>query len=288
MTPSGYSPASLADDLRGLLDHLGIRSAHLAAHSFGGVIAMQFALKQPHRVRSLVLADTHIAAVRHVADAREWAQGEVVQATLDAHGLDLNARDPYFGYKLLTRVARMNLASVETPPALLELVSPLTANAGNRTASEWLRLMESTTAQEELMSDDGLSLASLRTFEFPIMAMYGDRSPAKLTGTELLQVWQHAVFRSIRNAGHFFPSSRVQEVISNMRRFWGKDPRRLQPRARAGELPCSYFRSDRIFEGERGWYLRLREAPNAGPFPTFEATESFLHNFFMNKVSGTA
>src|SRR5438046_4762158 len=66
ITPSGYTPDNLAVDLACLLDQLGIGSAHLLAHSFGGVVALRFALQRPERVRSLVLADTHVAAVRHM------------------------------------------------------------------------------------------------------------------------------------------------------------------------------------------------------------------------------
>src|ERR1700723_2124715 len=65
MTPTGYSPANLAKDLSGLMEHLGIPRAHLLGHSFGGVVGMNYAIQHPDRVQSLALADTHIAAVRH-------------------------------------------------------------------------------------------------------------------------------------------------------------------------------------------------------------------------------
>jgi pimeloyl-ACP methyl ester carboxylesterase len=45
------------DDLKGLLDHLGLSQAHLVGLSLGGAIAIDFALAYPTRVRSLVLVD---------------------------------------------------------------------------------------------------------------------------------------------------------------------------------------------------------------------------------------
>lgn len=51
-------PISAVDDLRALLDHLGIPRAHLVGQSMGGWAVMGFALKYPERVESLVLADT--------------------------------------------------------------------------------------------------------------------------------------------------------------------------------------------------------------------------------------
>ena len=53
-----YSMAMHADDLAGLLDSLGIQGAHIAGISYGGEVAQAFALKYPHKTRSLILADT--------------------------------------------------------------------------------------------------------------------------------------------------------------------------------------------------------------------------------------
>ena len=56
--PDGPGANSYVDDLRGLLDHLGIESAHLVAQSMGGRTMLGFAVAYPHRVKSLVMADT--------------------------------------------------------------------------------------------------------------------------------------------------------------------------------------------------------------------------------------
>ncbi|WP_322859338.1 alpha/beta fold hydrolase [Mycobacterium europaeum] len=49
--PFGY----LADHIRGVLDELGIDSAHLVGNSYGGSCALRLALDTPHRVTKLVL-----------------------------------------------------------------------------------------------------------------------------------------------------------------------------------------------------------------------------------------
>jgi pyruvate dehydrogenase E2 component (dihydrolipoamide acetyltransferase) len=46
------------EDVRGLLDSLGLQKVHLVGHSMGGAIAIQFALAYPGRVSSLVLIAT--------------------------------------------------------------------------------------------------------------------------------------------------------------------------------------------------------------------------------------
>ncbi|MFZ0228144.1 MAG: alpha/beta fold hydrolase [Mycobacterium sp.] len=49
--PFGY----LADMIRGLLDEIGVDTAHLVGNSYGGAAALRLALDTPHRVDKLVL-----------------------------------------------------------------------------------------------------------------------------------------------------------------------------------------------------------------------------------------
>jgi len=264
----GYTPQNMARDLESLLDHLAVPRAHFLVHSFGGVITLNMAQVAPDRIASLVLADTHISAARGAA-GQGWDYGAGMQHLLDAAEVKLDTRDPYFGYRLLTEVARMQLDRTPVPPELEKLVGPLVANSSSKTAAQWLRLMQSTSAESELMGEDGLSLDSLRRMRFPILAMYGDNSQARLTGEELLQVWPHADFRRVRDAGHFFPSSRPAEVIQACSQFWRGDFRKLATH-RAGEPEQRHFRSDRVFQAADGWYCLTREAGPLGPFTSSE------------------
>ena len=47
-----------ADDAAGLLDELGIESAIIVGHSYGGFVAQEFALRHSGRLRALILVDT--------------------------------------------------------------------------------------------------------------------------------------------------------------------------------------------------------------------------------------
>jgi len=56
--PGGPQPGTGADDLLGLIDHLGIDRFHLVGTAAGGIVALDFALSFPQRVRSLVVANS--------------------------------------------------------------------------------------------------------------------------------------------------------------------------------------------------------------------------------------
>jgi pimeloyl-ACP methyl ester carboxylesterase len=54
--PSAYSQERAVEDIRGVLDHLGVRKAHLCGLSMGGYAVLHFGLTYPDRAHSLVVA----------------------------------------------------------------------------------------------------------------------------------------------------------------------------------------------------------------------------------------
>ncbi len=53
-----YTMEMIADDIKGLMDHLKIEKAHIAGRSMGGMIAQNFVLKYPQQVEKLILITT--------------------------------------------------------------------------------------------------------------------------------------------------------------------------------------------------------------------------------------
>lgn len=73
----GYSMATYADDLAGLLEILGEESVVLCGLSMGGYIAFEFLRRHPDRVRGLVLMDT-----KADADSPEGRKGRDAQLAM--------------------------------------------------------------------------------------------------------------------------------------------------------------------------------------------------------------
>ncbi|MFD0631140.1 alpha/beta fold hydrolase [Catenulispora yoronensis] len=61
--PAAYTLARLSEDLAEVIDGLDADAVHVLGHSFGGLVAREYALALPERVRSLAIFDSGPAAV---------------------------------------------------------------------------------------------------------------------------------------------------------------------------------------------------------------------------------
>ena len=77
--PTAYSQDQAADDIRGLLDPLGIRKAHICGLSMGGYATLHFGLRYPERALSLVVAG---AGYGSVSGEREKFRRDVEETAL--------------------------------------------------------------------------------------------------------------------------------------------------------------------------------------------------------------
>lgn len=83
--PGPWKIADFAGDFAGLLDRLGLDSAHVVGHSAGGVFAMSMALEHPDRVKSLFLVGTSAELKPEIAEKSylRWA-GVAEESGLEA------------------------------------------------------------------------------------------------------------------------------------------------------------------------------------------------------------
>jgi pimeloyl-ACP methyl ester carboxylesterase len=75
--PDAYSVEIVVNDLRALLQHLGIERAHVGGLSMGGGVALNFGIRYPEMAASLIIASAGSGTVDHeayVRDAERQAQ----------------------------------------------------------------------------------------------------------------------------------------------------------------------------------------------------------------------
>ncbi len=224
VAPSGYSSADQATDLDQLLDSLGIERAHLVAHSFGGAVALQYALLRPSRVLSLTLADVWIPSFQpqpltwnsatwrdeavHIANSEPQPEG-MPKVALDAYQewLRLQGRTAIGGYD----------AWVE---------SSLFArwNSDSRVAKRWFELVRTTSAVEEICSIAGLTPERLQAVACPVLAMFGEHSGClpTLRGLEAQLPACRTVM--VEGAGHLHPLIRPDVFLYHVSEFIGGVP----------------------------------------------------------------
>ncbi|MBD2848137.1 alpha/beta hydrolase [Paenibacillus sp. IB182496] len=71
-SPAPEEPTSLVEDLRALLDHLGLARVSLVGHSMGGQAATDFALTYPDRVARLALLAPSLTGFEPEPDFVRW------------------------------------------------------------------------------------------------------------------------------------------------------------------------------------------------------------------------
>jgi pimeloyl-ACP methyl ester carboxylesterase len=83
--------ARLAGDVRGLLDALGLERIHLVGASMGGMIAQEFAVQSPERLRSLAVLCSRCGGAVSVPAAAEVAEKMLRGASSDASDAERRA-----------------------------------------------------------------------------------------------------------------------------------------------------------------------------------------------------
>ncbi|MBV9076384.1 MAG: alpha/beta hydrolase [Methylobacteriaceae bacterium] len=78
ITPGGYDKDTMAGDIAGLLDHLGIGQAAIVGYDLGAGVACAFARRFPERVRRLAVAEFGLAGFgfeQQMTPSPDWTIG---------------------------------------------------------------------------------------------------------------------------------------------------------------------------------------------------------------------
>jgi pimeloyl-ACP methyl ester carboxylesterase len=92
--PEDYSQEHAVEDLRRLLEHLGIQQAYLGGLSMGGNVVLNFGLAYPHLTKALIVASAGAGTTNHEQFLRD---GEKLSQRLLDEGMEAVAQDYALG-----------------------------------------------------------------------------------------------------------------------------------------------------------------------------------------------
>ena len=173
--PEDVTLRSELDDLDRVRSHFGLESAAVLGHSWGGVLAMEYAVRYPEQVSQLILMDTGPASAddwqrfREELAGRRPADRDAMQAiaSTDAYARgDLEAEAAY--YRIHFRI------TVQRPEHLEALVARLRSNF-TEDGVVLARTIEHRLYDETSLCADWDLFPALRALGVPTLVLHGER-----------------------------------------------------------------------------------------------------------------
>jgi pimeloyl-ACP methyl ester carboxylesterase len=213
-TPSGYTSAEMAADLRRLCTALDLGPAYLVGHSFGGVIGMHLASEQPELVRGVILSDSYFPGLKqlepNMGQAGPWQE---LRQTILAAGTDIG--DTVDFGRLFRTMA--SLSSEQMGAIKQQMGAP-----GARWLSQITQLA-GTTAAEDAFAEAGLTAERIAAVACPVAALYDEHSPFGATCQFLQEHLRDCAVEIVPGARHVAPlqnsAAFVELVQKHLRRM---------------------------------------------------------------------
>jgi pimeloyl-ACP methyl ester carboxylesterase len=187
-SPTAYSQTLAADDIKAVLDHLGIEKAHIAGLSMGGFATLHFGFRHPDRALSLCVAGCGYGA-EPAQRARFRSEAEATAAFL--HSANMAAFAEKYAYGP-TRVQFEN----KDPRGFAEFKRILAEHSALGSANTQLGVQRERPSLYDLVED-------MKRLTVPTLVLCGDEDwPCLLPGILMKQSIPAAAFSVMPNCGH--------------------------------------------------------------------------------------
>jgi proline iminopeptidase len=221
--PTAVSLHSEMDDLEALRAHLSLDRAALLGHSWGGLLALEYALRHPERVSHLILLNTAPASYE---DFQLFEQQLNVREHEDLERMHaLEALPAFEEGDLETRAAYYRLYFQPTlrPPELLDRLS---ARLYEGWTKESVHITRETTGklwEETAESPEYNLLPQITRLRIPTLVLHGDYDFVPVAcAAHIAEVIPGASLVVLPNCGHFSYLERPDEVRQALSEFFAK------------------------------------------------------------------
>jgi|AntRauTorckE6833_2_1112554.scaffolds.fasta_scaffold00344_21 proline iminopeptidase len=185
------------EDIDALRESMGIKKLNLMAHSWGGLLAMKYAIKHPDKIKSLILinstgASSEIDAKANQLLADRFTQDDSINRTSIIQTEEFQKREP----ETIEKLMKIGFKHQFYEASLIDSLA-LELNENYDQTSRLLQYL-----RRDLMNYDFHK--DLEAIQSPTLLIYGDYDPLTETaGKQIHRSIEHSKLRVIDNCGHF-------------------------------------------------------------------------------------
>lgn len=206
LTPSGYTTADMAEDIKGILDGLGIAKTSLLGHSWGADIAMHFAILYPDRVDRLIVLEPNIAALIDWRKSKDWEGWYFWAQKLAEFGIEVPPDKRNDAEYMLRQTVHIPI-----------LYGPCKGRP--RRNKELLALLDHTTLVQDYEKVAGMTLDKVQALACPTLALYGEKSHFLITYEYLRDNVPNCQTELLPDGDHYGPLEHPEMVLEHLRNF---------------------------------------------------------------------
>lgn len=206
MPPSGYTTADMVEDLKGLMDALGLEKTHLVGHSWGADVAMHFTTAYPERVGKLVVLEPNIAALIDWRKSQDWEGWAYWAKRLEEFGIHVPEEKWHDVDYMLRQTAHIPI-----------VYGPFKGK--QRQNKPLIDLLDTTSVVQDYEKVAGLTLDKIEAISRPTLALYGEKSHFLLTYKYLRDSVPNCRAEILPNGDHYGPLEHPELVVDHLRTF---------------------------------------------------------------------
>lgn len=200
----GYTPDHMVNDFSGLMNSLHLERAFILGHSYGGIVALYYAVLHPERVDKLIIADTGVPALepgeRRGAALAGWTEA------LRRRGVEVPEEKAEDVVYLMERTLSLRGRRRQGMGA-------------QRALARLSRFFNTTTFDAEYQQHMGLTVEMIRQVRAETLLIYGDRSPNSASCESLASHLQRCETVIIPDGGHFYPLEQPKTFVKHIQGF---------------------------------------------------------------------